>query len=87
MTLDIQDATHMPAYQWVVLKKNVTDKNKVSAVDLYNREYNDGTAADATLQLNKNAGATYMLLVLVTLWNLSQSLKKSILISMWVISI
>ena len=42
------------------LKKNVTDKNKVSAVDLYNREYNDGTAADATLQLNKNAGATYM---------------------------
>ena len=50
----------MPAYQWVVLKKNVTDKNKVSAVDLYNREYNDGTAADATLQLNKNAGATYM---------------------------
>ncbi len=60
VTLDIQDATHMPAYQWVVLKKNVTDKNKVSAVDLYNREYNDGTAADATLQLNKNAGATYM---------------------------
>ena len=57
VTLDIQDATHMPAYQWVVLKKNVTDKNKVSAVDLYNREYNDGTAADATLQLNKN---TYM---------------------------
>ena len=60
VTLDIQDATHMPAYQWVVLKKNVTDKNKVSAVDLYNREYNDGTVADATLQLNKNAGATYM---------------------------
>ena len=60
VTLDIQDAAHMPAYQWVVLKKNVTDKNKVSAVDLYNREYNDGTAADATLQLNKNAGATYM---------------------------
>ena len=88
VTLDIQDATHMPAYQWVVLKKNVTDKNKVSAVDLYNREYNDGTAADATLQLNKNAGATYMYAAsLVTLWNLSQSLKKSILISMWVISI
>ena len=59
-SLDLQDANHMPAYQWVVLKKNVTDKNKVSAVDLYNREYNDGTAADATLQLNKNAGATYM---------------------------
>ena len=57
---DEQNVAHMPAYQWVVLKKNVTDKNKVSAVDLYNREYNDGTAADATLQLNKNAGATYM---------------------------
>ena len=55
-----QNVAHMPAYQWVILKKNVTDKNKVSAVDLYNREYNDGTAADATLQLNKNAGATYM---------------------------
>ncbi len=24
-------------------KECVTDKNKVSAVDLYNREYNDGT--------------------------------------------
>ena len=88
VTLDIQDATHMPAYQWVVLKKNVTDKNKVSAVDLYNREYNDGTAADATLQLNKNAGANEAYAAsFVTLWNLSQSLKKSILISMWVISI
>ena len=59
VTLDIQDATHMPAYQWVVLKKNVTDKNNISTLEVYNREFSDGVLADYTLNLNKKAGATY----------------------------
>ena len=39
VTLDLQDANHMPAYQWVVLKVNATDKNNVSPINAWNREY------------------------------------------------
>ena len=49
----------MPAYQWVILKKNVTDKNNISTLEVYNREFSDGVLADYTLNLNKKAGATY----------------------------
>ncbi len=56
---DEQNVAHMPAYQWVILKKNVTDKNNISALEVYNREFSDGTSADYTLSLNKKAGAAY----------------------------
>ena len=54
-----QNVAHMPAYQWVILKKNVTDKNNISTLEVYNREFSDGVLADYTLNLNKKAGATY----------------------------
>ena len=56
---DEQNVAHMPAYQWVILKKNVTDKNNISTLEVYNREFSDGVLADYTLNLNKKAGATY----------------------------
>ncbi|WP_297903381.1 DUF6383 domain-containing protein [uncultured Parabacteroides sp.] len=58
VTLDLQDATHMPAYQWVVLKKNLTDKNNISPIEATNREF--ATLNIASLQLNKLPGASYM---------------------------
>ncbi len=58
VSLDLQDATHMPAYQWVVLKKNVTDKNNVSPVEATNREFDK--IEISSVQLNKVAGASYM---------------------------
>ena len=58
VTLDLQDATHMPAYQWVVLKKNLTDKNNVSPVEATNREFDALTIS--SMQLNKLPGASYM---------------------------
>ncbi|WP_165154391.1 DUF6383 domain-containing protein [Parabacteroides sp. ZJ-118] len=57
VTLDLQDANHMPAYQWVVLKNNVTDKNNISPVKATNREFPTVTAS---MQLNKAEGASYM---------------------------
>ncbi len=57
VSLDLQDATHMPAYQWVVLKKNVTDKNNVSPIEATNREFK---IEIPSVQLNKVAGASYM---------------------------
>ena len=57
VSLDLQDAAHMPAYQWVVLKDNATDKNNVSPITATNREYDSVRTAGA--QLNKKAGATY----------------------------
>ncbi|WP_287620453.1 DUF6383 domain-containing protein [Parabacteroides sp.] len=60
VTLDLQDATHMPAYQWVVLKKNQTDKNNISPVSASNREFNVAAVNIASMQLNKKEGASYM---------------------------
>ena len=34
---DEQNVAHMPAYQWVILKKNVTDKNNISTLEIYNQ--------------------------------------------------
>ncbi|MDD2952329.1 MAG: DUF6383 domain-containing protein [Parabacteroides sp.] len=56
VSLDLQDATHMPAYQWVVLKDNATDKNNVSPITATNREY---ASVITNAQLNKKAGAAY----------------------------
>ena len=56
-SLDLQDANHMPAYQWVVLKKNAVDKNNISPIDAWNREYN--TVTLSSVQLNKNVGGKY----------------------------
>ena len=55
---DEQLTAHMPAYQWVVLKKNTADKVKdYSPVIVTNREYDTKTA---TAQLMLNEGAKYM---------------------------
>ena len=49
----------MPAYQWVVLKKNTADKVKAySPVTITNREF--ATELSATVQLMLNEGAKYM---------------------------
>ncbi len=60
VTLDLQDANHMPAYQWVVLKNNVTDKNNISPVKAINREFDNTAVNIASMQLNKAEGASYM---------------------------
>ena len=60
VTLDLQDANHMPAYQWVVLKNNVTDKNNISPVKAINREFDNAAVNIASMQLNKAVGASYM---------------------------
>ena len=64
---DEQDVAHMPAYQWVVLKKNIyNDQVKAtSPVSIVNREFgNDLNTIDANselgnVQLFKNEGAKY----------------------------
>ena len=64
---DEQDVAHMPAYQWVVLKKNIyNDQVKAtSPVSIVNREFgNDLTTNDVNselgnVQLFKNEGAKY----------------------------
>ena len=67
VTLDLQEAKHMPAYQWVVLKKNSVDKNNVSPVEAINREFDDDRNVNiATMQLNKKPGAKYMYVSNVT---------------------
>ena len=66
VTLDLQEAKHMPAYQWVVLKKNSVDKNNVSPVEAINREFNNDAVNIATMQLNKKPGAKYMYVSNVT---------------------
>ena len=58
VTLDLQDSNHMPAYQWVVLKVNATDKNNVSPINAWNREYSPAVTYSG-IQLNKNVGAKY----------------------------
>ena len=58
VTLDLQDANHMPAYQWVVLKVNAMDKNNVSPINAWNREYSPAVTYSG-IQLNKNVGAKY----------------------------
>ena len=58
VTLDLQDANHMLAYQWVVLKVNATDKNNVSPINAWNREYSPAVTYSG-IQLNKNVGAKY----------------------------
>ena len=56
---DEQLTAHMPAYQWVVLKKNTADKVKAySPVTITNREF--ATELSATAQLMLNEGAKYM---------------------------
>ena len=56
---DEQLTAHMPAYQWVVLKKNTADKVKAySPVTITNREF--ATELSATVQLMLNEGAKYM---------------------------
>ena len=57
VTLELQDAQHMPAYQWVVLKNNLVDKNNVSLISITNREYT--LVGASNVQLHKNAGAKY----------------------------
>ena len=64
---DEQDVAHMPAYQWVVLKKNIyNDQVKAtSPVSIVNREFgNDLNKIDVNselgnVQLFKNEGAKY----------------------------
>ena len=64
---DEQDVAHMPAYQWVVLKKNIyNDQVKAtSPVSIVNREFgNDLNEIDVNselgnVQLFKNEGAKY----------------------------
>lgn len=56
---DEQNVAHMPAYQWVVLKDNITEYAKdKSTVTLTNREFANDVNAPA-IQLYKNSGATY----------------------------
>ena len=57
-TLDLQDATHMPAYQWVVLKTNIVDKTSTSPISVTNREFDD--VKYSTVQLNRNEGGAYL---------------------------
>ena len=55
---DEQLPAHMPAYQWVVLKKNTGEKvEKYSPVTVTNREYPNQTTVS---QLMKAEGAKYM---------------------------
>ena len=58
-----QDVAHMPAYQWVVLKKYTQneDVKATSPVTITNREFADETYQKAIdVQLFKNEGATKM---------------------------
>ena len=48
-----QDVNHMPAFQWVALKTNVSDKNNVSPVTFTNREFSDLKLE--SVQLHKDA--------------------------------
>ena len=58
-----QDVAHMPAYQWVVLKKYTQneDVKATSPVTITNREFADEISQEAIdVQLFKNAGAAKM---------------------------
>ena len=58
-----QDVAHMPAYQWVVLKKYTQndDVKKTSPVTIINREFaNQPSQKAIDVQLFKNEGATKM---------------------------
>lgn len=58
VSLDQQNANHMPAYQWVVLKNNTYDKNNVSPITATNREFADVVLANVQLKKN-DKGAVY----------------------------
>ena len=57
-----QDVAHMPAYQWVVLKKYTQneDVKATSPVTISNREFVNTNQIAPDVQLFKNAGATKM---------------------------
>ena len=57
---DKQDVNHMPAFQWVVLKTNPADKNNVSSIQIWNREFaTKGVNSAASIQLNTPADKDY----------------------------
>ena len=56
---DEQDVAHMPAFQWVVLKKYTDAGAPTSPIKMANREFNKTFEFD-DIQLKKAAGATYM---------------------------
>ena len=54
-----QDVAHMPAYQWVVLKKYTQDNVKeTSPISITNREFANTFNTNSDIQLYKNEGAT-----------------------------
>ena len=57
---DEQDVAHMPAFQWVVLKKYVDAGAPTSPIKMANREFNKDFTTFDNIQLKKAAGATYM---------------------------
>ena len=53
-----QEVAHMPAYQWVVLKKYTQDKVKeTSPISITNREFPNEYNTNTNIQLYKNDGA------------------------------
>ncbi len=57
---DEQDVAHMPAFQWVVLKKYTDAGAPTSPIKMANREFNKDFNSFDGIQLKKAAGATYM---------------------------
>ena len=57
---DEQDVAHMPAFQWVVLKKYTDAGAPTSPIKMANREFNKDFTTFGNIQLKKAAGATYM---------------------------
>ena len=55
---EVQNANHMPAYQWVVLKKNTTDPQSISPINVYNREFD--SVSMTSVQLRQEEGSQYM---------------------------
>ena len=61
---EVQNANHMPAYQWVVLKKNTVDASNISPISIANREFanvaNGSNVNVANIQLRMNEGGKYL---------------------------
>ena len=55
---EVQNANDMPAYQWVVLKKNTTDPQNISPINVYNREFD--SVSMTSVQLRQEEDSQYM---------------------------
>ena len=78
---DEQEVAHMPAYQWVVLKKytNTAASKATSPVKIANREFDEDMRYDG-VQLMKAAGAKYMYVMSNVDWDNNPNTDNNVIL-------